>query len=160
MGLPTAPSSVQSRIGHFILFCKSLSYRSFWTFSAVKSLHCQYDNSFTQNTLPLTATPSCLRLLTIGAARGISSGKAPSPQTVWHQIRQHKWNVYKEIGICIYRVFFVETQYSGADLLPDVFCLMVRIFLLMLVLLYTTAIQNIPDWCRHLYSSCGSAKRR
>jgi hypothetical protein len=21
-------------------------------------------------------------------------------------------------------------------------------------------IQNIPDWCRHLYSSCGSAKRR
>jgi hypothetical protein len=21
-------------------------------------------------------------------------------------------------------------------------------------------IQNIPDWCRHLYSSCGSAKHR
>jgi len=22
------------------------------------------------------------------------------------------------------------------------------------------AIQNIPDWCRHLCNSCGSAKRR
>jgi hypothetical protein len=24
----------------------------------------------------------------------------------------------------------------------------------------TTAIQNISDWCRHLYSRCGSAKQR
>jgi hypothetical protein len=25
---------------------------------------------------------------------------------------------------------------------------------------YTTNVKNIPDWCRHLYSSCGSAKHR
>jgi hypothetical protein len=63
-------------------FFKSLSYQPFWTFSAVKSLHCLYDNRFTQNTLPLTVTPSCLRLFTTCAARGISSRKAPSPQTL------------------------------------------------------------------------------
>jgi hypothetical protein len=29
-----------------------------------------------------------------------------------------------------------------------------------LAFLYTTTIQNIPDWCRHLYSSCGSVKHQ